>query len=88
MNDGNVYLKLESEQYTGSFKARGAMNILRSLSAAEKKAGLLTASTGNHAQGFARACSIAGGRGVIYLPENANPVKVAALKFYSGVELV
>lgn len=82
MNDGKVFLKLESEQHTGSFKARGALNKVRSLSDEEKKAGLLTASTGNHAQGFARACSIAGGEGTIFLPENADKGKVEALRHY------
>ncbi|MEJ2385671.1 MAG: pyridoxal-phosphate dependent enzyme [Xanthomonadales bacterium] len=82
----NVHLKLESEQHTGSFKARGALNKLLSLSAEERERGVLTASTGNHAQGFARALAIAGGHGVICLPENADPGKVAALRRY-GVEL-
>ena len=81
-----VHLKLESEQHTGSFKARGALNKVLSLDAAQREAGLLTASTGNHAQGFARALAIAGGRGVICLPENADPGKVEALRRY-GVEL-
>ena len=71
LNQGEVYLKLESEQYTGSFKARGALNKVLSLSAEQKANGLVTASTGNHAQGFARALSITGDRGLIYLPENA-----------------
>ena len=86
MNSGEVCLKLESEQYTGSFKARGALNKVLSLSAEQKAGGLLTASTGNHAQGFARALTISGDRGLIYLPENAEPSKVEALKHYD-VEL-
>ena len=55
LNNGKVYLKLESEQYTGSFKARGAMNKILSLSYEDKEKGIVTASTGNHAQGIARA---------------------------------
>jgi threonine dehydratase len=86
LNNGDVYLKLESEQYTGSFKARGALNKVLSLSPEHKANGLLTASSGNHAQGFARALAISGDRGLIYLPENAEPAKVEALKHY-GVEL-
>jgi threonine dehydratase len=82
----DVHLKLESEQHTGSFKARGALNRLLSLTAEERERGVLTASTGNHAQGFARALAIAGGNGLICLPENADPGKVAALRRY-GVEL-
>lgn len=79
---GQVWLKLESEQYTGSFKARGALNKILSLSAEEKAPGLVTASTGNHAQGFARALSISGDKGTIFLPKNAAPAKVEALRYY------
>jgi threonine dehydratase len=86
LSGGEVWLKLESEQHTGSFKARGALNKVLAMTAEEKAAGLVTASTGNHAQGFARALSISGDRGLIYLPENAEPSKVAALRHY-GVEL-
>ena len=84
---GHVYLKLENEQHTGSFKARGALNKVLSMSEAQRRRGLLTASTGNHALGFARALDIAGGRGVICLPENAQPAKVEALRQFD-VELV
>jgi len=87
LNHGEVYLKLESEQYTGSFKARGALNKVLALAPEQKASGLLTASTGNHAQGFARALKISGDRGLIYLPVNAEPSKVEALQHY-GVELV
>ena len=86
LNHGEVFLKLESEQYTGSFKARGALNKVLSMAPEEKANGLLTASTGNHAQGFARALAISGDHGLIYLPENAEPSKLEALKHY-GVEL-
>jgi threonine dehydratase len=86
LNHGDVYLKLESEQYTGSFKARGALNKVLSLPPESKVNGLLTASSGNHAQGFARALAISGDHGLIYLPHNAEPSKVEALKYY-GVEL-
>jgi threonine dehydratase len=81
---GKVWLKLESEQYTGSFKARGALNKVLKLPAEDKKAGLITASTGNHAQGFARALTISGDRGTVYLPTNAAPAKVEALGCYSA----
>ena len=83
---GSVHLKLESEQHTGSFKARGALNKVLSMPAREKAAGLVTASTGNHGLGFARALSISGDRGTIWLPENAVPSKVEALRHYD-VEL-
>ncbi len=84
--DGKVYLKLESEQYTGSFKARGSLNKLMSLSKDELKRGTVTASTGNHALGFARALEILKAKGTIYLPENASEAKTKALRNYK-VEL-
>ncbi len=84
LNKGKVYLKLESEQYTGSFKARGALNKILKLSQDERNRGLVTASTGNHAQGFARALTIAGAKGTIFLPTNAEPSKVEALKYYDA----
>ncbi|MEM8895302.1 MAG: threonine/serine dehydratase [Bacteroidota bacterium] len=84
LNSGEVYLKLESEQYTGSFKARGALNKILSLSEIERNKGLVTASTGNHAQGFARALTIAKAKGTVYLPKNAEPSKVEALKYYDA----
>ncbi len=83
---GKAYLKLENEQYTGSFKARGSLNKLLSLNEEEKQRGAITASTGNHALGFARALEIAGVNGVVYLPENASVAKVETLKNYE-VEL-
>jgi threonine dehydratase len=85
--DGRVYLKLENEQYTGSFKARGSLNKLMSLSEEEKKKGVITASTGNHGLGFARAAEITGIPGTIYLPENASPSKINKLKEFP-VELM
>jgi threonine dehydratase len=80
--DGKVYLKLESEQYTGSFKARGSLNKLLSLNEDEKKRETITASTGNHALGYARALEIANVKGTVYLPENASKTKINALKNY------
>ena len=80
--DGRVFLKLESEQYTGSFKARGSLNKILSLTDTEKIRGVITASTGNHALGFARALEIANVKGTIYLPQNASKSKVEALHKY------
>ena len=82
LSGGKVYFKLESEQHTGSFKARGALNKLLATPSTEYAKGFVTASTGNHAQGFARALQIAGAKGTIYLPENASSAKVEALKSY------
>ena len=82
LTEGNVWLKLESEQYTGSFKARGALNKILSTPDSEQAKGFITASTGNHAQGFARALAITESTGSIYLPQSADPAKIEALKKY------
>lgn len=86
LNGGEVLLKLESEQITGSFKARGALNKVLVLDAQSRKKGVITASTGNHGLGFANALSVTGDKGTIFLPETAAESKVAALRRY-GVEL-
>lgn len=80
--NGKVYLKLENEQHTGSFKARGSLNKILSLTDKEKAKGVITASTGNHALGFSRALEIAGIDGTVYLPPTASPAKIKALKHY------
>ena len=77
--NGRVFLKMESEQHTGSFKARGSLNKILSLTDDQISRGLITASTGNHALGFARALDIAGLDGTIYLPTNASPQKIDLL---------
>lgn len=80
----DVFLKLENLQHTGSFKVRGAMNKLLSLTAEEKARGVVTASTGNHGAATAfglRALNLAG---TIFVPENASPTKVAAIKRYGA----
>ena len=85
--DGEVYLKLENEQHTGSFKARGSLNKLMWLQQQGEQSLPVTASTGNHGLGFARALDLLGMNGKIFLPENAEPSKVNAIKNY-GTELV
>jgi threonine dehydratase len=75
-----VFLKLESAQVSGSFKARGAFNKLLSLDAAERAAGIVTASTGNHALATAQALATLGIQGEIFLPRTASAVKVDALR--------
>ncbi|HUB93558.1 MAG TPA: threonine/serine dehydratase [Verrucomicrobiae bacterium] len=80
----DVYLKLESEQYTGSFKARGSMNKVLSLSDSERSHGVVTASTGNHGLGLARAAKEADVPCVVFVPENADTSKVEAIKQYGA----
>ena len=82
-----VFLKLESLQFTGSFKDRGAFIKLSRLSAAQRKAGVIAASAGNHAQGVAyhaRALSI---RAVIVMPE-ATPFSKIERTRALGAEIV
>jgi len=75
-----VLLKLENLQATGSFKLRGAMNKLLLLGAAERGRGVVTASSGNHGGAIAWGLKTLGGRGVVFVPEDASPAKVAAIR--------
>ncbi len=76
----DVYLKLETCQVTGSFKARGAFNKLLSLSSAERTRGVVAASTGNHALATAHALGLLGISGEIFLPASVSPAKLDALQ--------
>ena len=80
----DVHLKLANFQRTGSFKIRGAMNRIVTLSEAEKAAGVVTASAGNHAQGVALAATRAGVDSTIVMPKHAPISKVKATKRYGG----
>lgn len=84
--DATLLLKREHQQKTGSFKVRGALAKLSSLSEDERRRGVITASTGNHGAGFAYALDALGGTGIVCVPEGASPVKVAAIQRY-GVEV-
>lgn len=75
-----VLAKCEHLQRTGSFKARGALAKILTLTDAERQAGVVTASSGNHGLGVANALALLGGRAIVYLPENASTSKVAALR--------
>jgi len=81
------YFKCENFQKIGAFKFRGALNAVSSLSEEEKKKGVITHSSGNHAQALALAAKIMNVKAVIVMPENAPKVKVAATKDY-GAEVV
>ena len=83
--DCEVHLKLENMQLTGSFKLRGTMNKLLSLSKKERRTILVTASSGNHGTAFAYAVEKMGLRGIIYLPGYTSKVKVEAMKYYDVV---
>jgi threonine dehydratase len=77
-------LKAENLQRTGAFKARGALNAVLRLSPEQRARGVVTLSAGNHGQGLAYAAKIAGVRCVVFMPENAVPTKVAAVKEYGA----
>lgn len=85
--DAEVWLKPESLQRTGSFKLRGAYNKIASLSAAERARGVITYSSGNHAQGVACAAGLLGVKAIVVMPEDAVPAKVEATRGY-GADVV
>ena len=72
---GAVFLKLENQQTTGSFKLRGALNALGSLSAEERARGVVASSAGNHGLGVAYAGKTLGIAARIFVPRNAPAVK-------------
>jgi threonine dehydratase len=82
-----AFVKHENHQPTGAFKVRGGVNLVSQLSPEERKRGIIAASTGNHGQAVAFAARLFGVRATICVPENANPVKVAAMQGF-GAELV
>ncbi len=77
---GEVWLKLENRQLTGSFKIRGASNRIALLSAAERQGGVVAASSGNHAQGVAYAARELGVKAAIVVPGNTPNVKRDAIR--------
>lgn len=79
-----VVLKAENLQLTGSFKARGATNMIGRLPAAALRGGVVAASAGNHAQAVACAARDAGAHAVLVMPEEAPVSKVAAVRQYGG----
>ena len=87
LTGNELFLKCENFQRVGAFKFRGAYNAISQLSDAEKAVGVITHSSGNHAQGVALAAQLLGIKAVIVMPENAPPVKRAATLGY-GAEVV
>lgn len=84
-----IYLKLENHQYTGSFKDRGALTRLLSLTAEERQAGVIAMSAGNHAQGVAYHAEMLGIPAVIVMPETTPLNKVQRTRaFGAEVRLV
>ncbi len=85
--DGELYFKCENFQKIGAFKFRGAFNAISKLSDADGQKGIVTHSSGNHAQAVALAARLNGYRATIVMPENAPAVKVAAVREY-GADIV
>jgi threonine dehydratase len=85
--DDRTWLKPESLQPVGAFKMRGAYNTVASLSDAERARGVVTYSSGNHAQAVARAARLLGAAATIVMPEDAPPIKVAGVR-RDGAEVV
>lgn len=87
LTNAEVFFKCENFQRTGSFKFRGAYNALSQLNAAEKQQGVITFSSGNHAQAVALSGQLLGISTTIIMPENAPTVKQNATRDY-GAEVI
>ncbi len=85
--DNRLFLKAENLQRVGAFKFRGAYNAISQLDEAARARGVITHSSGNHAQAAARVCQMLGIRAVIVMPHNAPALKLAATRAY-GAEVV
>jgi threonine dehydratase len=79
-----VFIKCENFQRMGAFKFRGAFNALSKFSPAQRKAGVVAFSSGNHAQGIALSAKILGMPATIVMPHDAPAAKVAATKGYGA----
>ncbi len=84
---GRILLKAETLQRTGSFKFRGAFNRISQIPEAERAAGVVAYSSGNHAQGVAAAAALLGAPATIVMPKDAPAMKVANTRAY-GAEVV
>jgi threo-3-hydroxy-L-aspartate ammonia-lyase len=83
----DLAMKCENLQRVGAFKFRGAYHLIATLSEAERSRGVITYSSGNHAQAVALAAKLFGTRAVIVMPENASGVKLSATRGY-GAEIL
>ena len=80
--NNKTYLKLENLQLTGSFKIRGAINKILSLTIEDRERGIITSSSGNHGAAFAYITDKLDIDGTIYLPKNASKAKITSLRNY------
>lgn len=84
MAECHIYFKCENFQKVGAFKARGAMNAALLIPEVERKKGLATHSSGNHAQALARAGKILGVKSYIVMPRTAPEIKKRGVRGYGG----
>ena len=82
--NGQVFLKCENFQRMGAFKFRGAYNAMARLDSAQKQRGVLTHSSGNHAQAIALSGQLLDIQTTIVMPQDAPAVKLAATRGYGG----
>jgi threonine dehydratase len=87
MLGARVFFKCENFQRTGAFKFRGAFNALSQFNAAQRQAGVVAFSSGNHAQAIALAARLLGIRASIIMPHDSSPSKLAATRNY-GAEVI
>ena len=90
MTDASVFIKREDLQQIRSFKIRGAYNKISSLTKAERTGGIVCASAGNHAQGFAFSCQKLQIQGDVYMPATTPQQKVSQVRMFGGefIEIV
>ncbi|WP_165021366.1 threonine ammonia-lyase [Dysgonomonas sp. ZJ279] len=88
--EANIYLKREDLQVVRSYKLRGAYNMISSLDPGLLKKGVVCASAGNHAQGFAYSCNRLGIKGVVYMPKITPKQKIKQTKMFGNghIEIV
>lgn len=85
LSGAEVFFKCENLQKMGAFKMRGAINAVQQLSETQKKAGVVTHSSGNFGQALALAAKNLGVKAYIVMPSNAPAVKIMAVKAYGGL---
>jgi len=83
----DLYLKREDLQTVRSYKIRGAYNLIQSLSADQRKNGVVCASAGNHAQGVAFSCRELSIQGVIYMPAITPKQKINQVRMFGGADV-
>lgn len=86
--ENHIFVKREDRQPVHSFKLRGAYAMIAGLTQAQKEAGVITASAGNHAQGVALSAKNAGIRALIVMPQNTPSIKVDAVRGFGGEVLL